>query len=191
MERPVTEVVPGGGQPRRASARVPHGAGGRRRRTSFSMRSHHLVGVQPRAVHQHGVGGRPHRGQVAGGVAAVALLLGRAARRPIPPPRRGPPSRAAGGARSTGSATRKNLQAASGKTTVPWSRPSQTMSRPRGDRTLQVGQPPAHHRAVGDRPRRAVTSAVRIGRVTSSPLSSTWPGGISRRSRASRRPSAA
>ena len=92
---------------------------------------HHFRETQAGAVQHHGVGRGLHRRQAAGRVATVALFQGTAAGRPVPPRRRARPARPVGAPhRSSGSADRKNLQNASGKTTVPWSRPSQTMRRP-------------------------------------------------------------
>ena len=87
-----------------------------------------LVEAQPGGVDDGGVGGGLHRGDGAGGVAGVAVAeVARTASRAIGSPRAAN-SAWRRRARSSRLAVRKNLRRASGKTTVPWSRPSATTS---------------------------------------------------------------
>ena len=104
------------------------------------------------------------------GVALVALVL--VAQRPAST---SPPlSAARRRARSSGSAVRKTLTAASGATTVPMSRPSATQSPSATIACWLAHERGAHARVGRRRARRAsVTSGVRIASVTSRPSSRT------------------
>ncbi len=143
---------------------------------------HDLVEGEPGCVQQHGIVSGGHGCQVAASIPVIALLMSRSSVSRSTNSPRAAISRCRRPGRSAGSATRKNLQIAWGNTTVPWSRPSQTRLRPSpaccchsASRRLTTGWTATMLEAFD-------TSAVRISPVMSSPLSSTRPGGISRRS---------